>query len=141
MMRKTASILLVCLLSAVNMFPQQPVSDAEKKAFETLKYSLSFAALAKDAIWPGFDISRYAFVLTDPGSGAYLIGFEKAPEGSTQLNSTVIDSPVFFTRDNRVFSGNTAQIVAGKSTAVIQIDSIAPPDRGLESGLGLVFHE
>ena len=142
-MRKSALTVVVCLLLVIRIFPQQQdLSDNENRAFEVLKTSLSFSATIKDKVWPGFDLNNYAFVLTSPQSGAYLIGFNKAPEGTTRVTTNAFNTPVYFTRDNRVYAGNTSQVVAGKHTAIIQINSLAGSlSKGIESAMGLVFHE
>src|SRR5258708_1159381 len=141
-MQKSALTAIVCLLLVTRIFPQQSLSEKDNQAFEILKASMSFSTTIKYKIWPGFDLNKYAFVLTDPQSGAYLIGFDKVPEGAVRVATSPFDAPVYFTRDTRTFAGNTSQIVAGKNTAVIQIKSIAGNlNKGLEGALGLVFHE
>jgi hypothetical protein len=141
-MRESALSVIVCVLLVIGIFPPQNLSDSENRAFEVLKTSLSFSATIKDKVWPGFNLNNYAFVLTSPTSGAYLIGFDKAPEGTIRVATNAFGTPVYFTRDNRIYSGNTSQIVAGKHTAIIQINSIAGNlSKGIEGAMGLVFHE
>src|SRR6266404_5977334 len=108
-MRKSALTAIVCLLLLIRIFPQHSLSDIDNHAFEVLKTSLKFSSAIKDKVWPGFDLNKYAFVLTDPQSGAYLIGFDKAPEGTVRVTTSPFDAPVYFTRDNRIFAGNTSQ--------------------------------
>src|SRR5438552_2788655 len=87
-MRKWALAIIVCLILVENIFPRPSISENsenEDRAFEALKTSLKLSAVIKDKVWPGFDLNKYAFVLTDPQSGAYLVGFDKAPDNASPV--------------------------------------------------------
>ena len=126
---------LMTLTAAALALTSQEVSERDRKAMAALEAARQVAG---ERIWPGFDPGRYAYALSDPEAGAYLIGFSAPPPGASGVEVDILAPPVYFLRDSRELSANTATEVAGRATAVLQIKELAGD---ASAALALVVHE
>src|SRR5262245_57889537 len=102
--QRIAAAILVIFALTVAALPQQHLTSADTNAFEMLKRALEVSAANKDKIWPAYNLTDYCFALSNPETGAYLFGFQEAPDGATQVASDRFDKPVYFTKNSRALS-------------------------------------
>lgn len=67
--------MIFCLFISASALPQQELSNIKNEVPDLLNYSLQITELAKDKIWPGFDLRKYAQAYFNSETSSHWIRF------------------------------------------------------------------